>query len=239
MSLSHSPKIVTDGLVLCLDAANPRSYPKSGTTWSDLKGSIDGTLTNMDVSNYSDEKRGTFNFDGASDYINLNNNFSTIVSPSLPATWSSYVYLNASNSNQTIIGSAWANGGFLMRTTGTSHAPANRIRFIYFTNGSNGTGFDSADSYSSGWYNFVGVYNGAGLSYNNFKYYLNGYQAATTNPTFGNPNAVPNRNFAIGGVPAESTAWWSGKISLINIYNRVLTDEEILQNYNALKGRFK
>ena len=63
MSLSHSPKIVTDGLVFCLDAANPRSYPKSGTTWSDLKGSIDGTLTNMDVSNYSDEKRGTFSFE--------------------------------------------------------------------------------------------------------------------------------------------------------------------------------
>jgi len=36
MSLNHSPSIVTDGLVLCLDAANQRSYPKSGTTWSDL-----------------------------------------------------------------------------------------------------------------------------------------------------------------------------------------------------------
>ena len=49
MSLNHSPAIVTDGLVLCLDAANPRSYPKSGTTWSDLSGNGNhGALQNME-----------------------------------------------------------------------------------------------------------------------------------------------------------------------------------------------
>ena len=46
MSLNHSPAIVTDGLVLCLDAANIRSYPKTGTTWSDLAGTNNGALTN-------------------------------------------------------------------------------------------------------------------------------------------------------------------------------------------------
>ena len=60
MSLSHSPLIVRDGLVLCLDAANPRSYPKSGTTWSDLKGSNDGTLTNMGASNFDSANGGTY-----------------------------------------------------------------------------------------------------------------------------------------------------------------------------------
>ena len=40
MGINYSPKIVTDGLVLCLDAANPLSYPGSGSTWNDLSGVI-------------------------------------------------------------------------------------------------------------------------------------------------------------------------------------------------------
>ena len=44
MSLNHSPSIVTDGLVLCLDAANKRSYPGTGTAWTDLKGVNNGSL---------------------------------------------------------------------------------------------------------------------------------------------------------------------------------------------------
>ena len=47
MALAHSPKIVTDGLVLCLDAGNPKSYPGSGTTWYDLSGNgNNGTNSN-------------------------------------------------------------------------------------------------------------------------------------------------------------------------------------------------
>ena len=47
MAFRYSPKIVTDGLVLSVDAANKKSYPGSGTTWYDLSGNaINGTLTN-------------------------------------------------------------------------------------------------------------------------------------------------------------------------------------------------
>lgn len=46
MATLYSPKIVTDGLVMYLDAANPRSYPRSGTAWNDISGNnITGTLT--------------------------------------------------------------------------------------------------------------------------------------------------------------------------------------------------
>ena len=68
MSLSHSPLIVRDGLVLCLDAANPRSYPKSGTTWSDLKGSNNCVLTNMNASNFNQDGKGSLTFDGTNEY---------------------------------------------------------------------------------------------------------------------------------------------------------------------------
>ena len=65
MALAHSPKIITDGLVLCLDAGNTKSYPGSGTTWTDLSGNgNNGTLTNMDGANLDSANGGSFTFDG-------------------------------------------------------------------------------------------------------------------------------------------------------------------------------
>ena len=55
-------KMVTDGLVLCLDAANTKSYPGSGTTWSDLIESNNGTLVNGPT--YSSADGGSIVFDG-------------------------------------------------------------------------------------------------------------------------------------------------------------------------------
>ena len=68
MACNSGPDIIEDGLVLCLDAANINSYPKSGTTWSDLKGSNDGTLTNGPT--FSSANGGCIVFDGSNDYVN-------------------------------------------------------------------------------------------------------------------------------------------------------------------------
>jgi hypothetical protein len=68
MALQHSPRIVTDGLVLCLDAANPKSYPGSGITWGDVSGqNHTGTLTFGP--SYSVSNGGTISFDGSNDYV--------------------------------------------------------------------------------------------------------------------------------------------------------------------------
>jgi len=68
--LAHSPRIITDGLVLCLDAGNPKSYPGSGTTWTDLSGNgNNGTLTNGPT--YNSGNLGSLVFDGVNDYVNL------------------------------------------------------------------------------------------------------------------------------------------------------------------------
>ena len=69
MGLGHSPRIVTDGLVLCLDAANARSYPGTGTTWTDRSASgYSGTLTNGPT--FSTDGGGCFVFDGSNDESN-------------------------------------------------------------------------------------------------------------------------------------------------------------------------
>ena len=52
MATSYSPKIVTDGLVVCLDAGDKNSYPGSGATWSDVSGNgNDFTLYNSPTHN--------------------------------------------------------------------------------------------------------------------------------------------------------------------------------------------
>jgi hypothetical protein len=126
-----------------------------------------------------------------------------------------------------------------MRLTGTTHAPADRVRFLYFSDGSNGTGVDSVATFTSGWQNFVVTYNGQGTSHSNFKMYVNGQQVSVTDPTFGSPTSVRTvTNFSIGAAAAENAAYYNSNISQVSIYNRVLTDEEILRNFNVHKGRY-
>ncbi len=72
MSLSRGPKTITNGLVLYLDAANKKSYPGSGTTWTDLSGNVyNGTLTNGPT--FSAANMGSIVFDGTNDNIQLGN----------------------------------------------------------------------------------------------------------------------------------------------------------------------
>ena len=73
MAFAYSPKILTDGLVFAVDAANKKSYPGSGTTWTDLAGSNDGTLTNGPTFNSGDG--GSIVFDGTDDLVDFGNNF--------------------------------------------------------------------------------------------------------------------------------------------------------------------
>ena len=67
MGLAHSPRIVTDGLVLCVDAASKRSYPGTGTTWTDLKGGNNGTLINGPT--FDSDNGGSIVFDGSDDRV--------------------------------------------------------------------------------------------------------------------------------------------------------------------------
>jgi len=70
MAYRNGPKIITDGLVLCLDAAISKSYPGSGTTWYDLSGNgINGSLING--TSFVNVNKGVLNFDNTNDYVSL------------------------------------------------------------------------------------------------------------------------------------------------------------------------
>ena len=71
MSTRYNPSIVRDSLILYVDAANPKSYPGSGTTVTDLINSKSGTLTNGPTIGTSPTKH--INFDGSNDYLLYSN----------------------------------------------------------------------------------------------------------------------------------------------------------------------
>ncbi len=70
MGVNYNPFQVTEGLVLYFDAANGRSYPRSGTVWNDLSGATyTGSLINGPT--FSAENFGSFNFNGSNDYVGI------------------------------------------------------------------------------------------------------------------------------------------------------------------------
>jgi hypothetical protein len=220
MALVHGIKpIVTSGLVLCLDAANRKSYPGSGTTWTDLSGNgNNGTLSATSIG-YNSANGGSLVFDGTDDYA--------------PIGTSSFPF---GASAGTI--SLWAKtdtitGGFRSLVAyGTPDIP--KARFMGIENTTYFFGGYGSDITATGvplntWFNMSGVYTGT-----NALLYVNG--ALVAGPTAKTWNTVSS--LATIGRQLESTAYWDGNLSQLCVYNRALTAAEIAQNYNALKGRY-
>ena len=235
MSLSHSPLIVRDGLVLCLDAANPRSYPKSGTAWSDLKGSNDGTLTNMDAANFNQDGKGSLTFDGTNEYGMISDSDDFTVTETTACAWFKSFNFNSSQDNRGIV-SSYDSSGRQYYGLRTDAAASNNKLYTYYDDNA-GYGFSILRSTTSltinTWYYGCMTWK----SGNFHRVYLNGIQEAEeTNVATTTLNITTG--FYIGKDNATSTKGFYGNISNVSIYNRALTAAEVLQNYNATRGRY-
>jgi len=225
MGTSYNPRIVTDGLILCLDAANKRSYPGSGSTWNDLsKNKFAPSLINSPT--FSTDNAGYFLFDGINEEVDCNFTGADVgIQGTDKATMSVWYKKTgtAGTITQELLGDGDV-GRFSMRVFNTITS------FQLFINGSS----HNAISYSPGfysWNNFVFVYDGA-----NKKLYANG-EFVSQYPVTGVFSSMTN-NFHIGNA-ADGTRLLNGNIALANMYNRALTPDEIRQNYLATKGRFQ
>jgi hypothetical protein len=222
MGLHRGPTVVTNGLVLYLDAANPKSYPKSGTMWNDLSGNNNnGTLINGPT--FDSGNAGSIVFDGVNDYVE-----STPIQPTF-FTLSSW-FKATGPASQT-------GGGYLIaRPTFTiSYGlgydwDTERVLFIV---ASNSNLLSVSNILRNTIYNVVGVYNGQQRLV-----YINGYLTASQNWSQ-NPNVSSSTSTQIGRLGySDFQRFFNGNIFQTSIYNRALSAEEILQNYNATKGRF-
>jgi hypothetical protein len=224
-------RLVTDGLVLALDAANTVSYPGSGTTWTDLSGSGIGTLTNGPT--YNSANGGSLSFDGSNDFVDLSlfsitNNFSVELWFSPEATHeidtestsgfggiSGQKYIIGAN----FVSSPDAGSGISVGTNGIS---------VY----------EHSDGYMPCLLSHAAT--------------ITSFTQVTVVYTNKQPSLYLNGNFVKNGLTSSRTnvylignrigygdyGYYQGKISSVRYYNRALTATEISQNFNALKSRF-
>lgn len=208
MGLAHSPRIITDGLVLCLDAANKKSYTGSGTTWTDLSGNGNhSTLVNGVA--YNAENGGYLSFDGVDDYT-------TIPVPSGSGSISFWYYYNANTYSKLIMG----NGSSMLYCAGGESG-------AHWFNHSTDYTFFAAWTNTSQWLNIALVYD----SNTSNRMYYNG-KLVYSSTTYSIPKGT-TYNVAGNYYVAQNC-----RFSNIQTYNRALSATEVFQNFNALRGRF-
>lgn len=219
--MRNGPQIVTNGLVLAVDAADRNSYPESGTVSSDLSGnSNNGTLTNGVA--YSPTKQGTFIFDGVDDYISCGNGTSLNVGNNI--TVNSWFYVNSSSIYQPIVakvlldyslGWEFANSSGQLRATLRPSATLIEAYAGTLTVGN--------------WYMGSMTFDNTTL-----RLYVNGVQSAAST---GGPVTLNSTEPLTIGRRIQLN-YYNGNIANVFMYNRALTASEIQQNFNALRGRF-
>lgn len=216
MSVAYNPKIVTDGLVLALDAANPKSYPGSGTTWFDLSGrGNNGTLTNGPT--FADN---ALSFDGIDDYVNLNYVFTQFSSDYSYTLVMGARLSTTSGSRRQLWGSD--DGGY-----DWGFGAGDGTKFIIFS----GENLYAGRNQDTNWHIFTAQWSS---SFGTRLYIDNVLDISTPNIDYDGSTATTT---SIGRNPGFGE-YWNGNVSFVQLYNRALTAAEIQQNFNATRGRY-
>ena len=238
MSAHSNPNIITDGLVLCLDAGDGKSYGGSGTTWTDRSGNgYNGTLTNGPT--FDSANGGGLTFDETNDYINFGDATDTnFGSDNFTIECVAYIDPNVSNNTYKGIvvkkGAGAANAGYGI------YYNTSQEKFLWSTaDGSSYSQRFSTNTWSSienSYANIVMVRDSAAT--NNGHFYINGvYESlASTASMLDVDNTY---NLVVGASSTLYSQYYlKGKVSQVKLYNKALTAAEVLQNYNATKDRF-
>lgn len=235
MSNYYGPKIVTDGLVLCLDAASSKSYPGSGTILTDLSGNNNnGTLINGAV--YNTLNRGSIIFDGTDDKIDCGSaSLSNLTSLSLMLWIKKTNNSSAGNGFDRLISKRSSGGtGWWDFYTGTSH----EISFAVDYTTTDLIRTSSNVLVLNRWSMVTCTWTGASDA-SSIKLYINNSETSiqfNQNGVGGRPSE--NSNITTIGNADFGNRPFYGNIASALAYNRVLSASEISQNYNATKGRF-
>jgi len=237
MAFAYSPKIITDGLVFAVDAANKKSYPGSGTTWTDLAGNNNGTLINGPT--FDSGNGGSIVFDGTNDYAEAGtaNDFLPINDMTLDA------WINLSNYDSCICMSPDPSGGnemifYIPSSTNTTWI-AKKLSCT-FDNSAGASGAwptSNTDIPLNIWTHVCLVRDGATC-----RFYYNGVADGTGTRGTGTLSYATGQplylSTDVDGPSFTKGNYFGGKMSNFKIYSRALSALEITQNYNALKSRF-
>jgi hypothetical protein len=239
---AKEPLGVTSGLVLYLDAANARSYPKSGTTWFDRSGNgNNGTLVNG--VGYNGSNYGSLSFDGVDDYatIPLSSNFEFGTGQFAVEAWVNCSSLPATKYSRIIGIGEGANGASPLQRTGWSFVIAGTSLSWYRYDGTTQTSISPViPSLSTGqWFHFVATRDAS----NTITLSSNGTIISTTPSATTSYNSLNTEPLSIGrwydGVSPPGYKYLTGNIPVLRIYKgKSLSASEIKQNYDVFKGRY-
>jgi hypothetical protein len=230
MATEYSPQISTNGLVLCLDAANPRSYVSGSTNWFNLANTtISGSLINGPT--YSSANLGSIVFDGTNDWINLGTNNSHIFTSSYSISiWLKNTTTTSTNEFIIICGVGTLNGGqlnYAIRKISSSY-------IWYLSDGTNVYEFVSNATLNTLPTNIVFNMDSNG----SVSIYVNGVLDKSSTSFYSNYVGTRNQLAISGIVNGGGASFFSGTIYQTLMYNKSLTVSEITQNFNALRGRY-
>jgi hypothetical protein len=238
----NGPKIITDGLVLALDAANTKSYAGSGATWNDVSGN-NRTTSLVNTPTFNAANNGSISFDGTNEYASIpspsplsgNNLFTTefwINTTSITGDFGG-IYKAAC-----LFGGGTGDGVrqpelFILSANNTSFTP-NIITFGAGGGLAAGTCDVNVSALMSNgsWYQIVLARTAAAAQV----IYINGSQVATGNSSYSFDDG--QTDFGALHANVSYDAFFNGKMASIKIYNRALSATEVLQNFNATRSRF-
>jgi hypothetical protein len=238
MAFNRGPKIVTNGLVLALDAASKNSYPGSGTTWTDLSVN-NNTFELYNAASYSTNGNGSISFNGTTSGVSGSN--AAVYSITGTITLETWTYLTTSG-NLFIIGKGPSNnGGANYPGNYEFQTLANNVfRFMHQTTTGNGdqsyAAYDTPTNVytNNTWTHAVTVCDGSTATI-----YVNGVAYAATRFLAGNNGGLVSTNTQTLKIARRTDGTvMAGNIATVKMYNRLLTAAEVLQNYNATKSRF-
>jgi len=242
MAIRYNPSGLSDNIKLCIDAGNVKSYPGSGTSITDLCTSTVGSLVNGPT--YSSTNSGNLVFDGINDYGVVNISTTTVNCGEVWIYLSANVTPEADMSTTTGIqfasfsyepGGAYS-GAYDGFTLGSWTGGANNETIGYF-HGGNSFRFIT-DTVFAGWHQIGINWNSSSLSYDIF---VDGAIKTTYNAHsfWGNIGQFTTTKVTIGsGTAAASQYFFNGKVSVARLYNVPLTSQQILNNFNSLRGRY-
>ena len=222
MGLSHSPKVISDGLVLYLDATNPRSYSGTGSTWTDLSGyGYNSTLVSSPT--FINNKYGQLAFNGSTQYATV---------PYTSTLWNAQAFTLSVWAKKIGTGNAGVSAIMISKDTNYIEHSYNGKTLASFRNSANTqfTVYGNTSAAYNEWRHYVVTYDGTqGVLYEN---------GAVTGSTTLAMSVKSTTNPLNIGRWDEGSYNFNGCISGAMVYNRALSADEVLQNYNATKYKY-
>ncbi len=233
MATEYNPRIVTDGLVLCVDSANTKSYPGSGTAWNDISGNGNNiTLSSSGISYDSTDGGGSIVFDGTDgkgsnslSIDNIDDNGGSLEVWCKITDTSGYRHIAGwrDNSGDSFYVLLLSNSGAVEARADGAGSHVDIVTSNY------GTSF-----WANNWNHIVFTLN---RSDNKTRFYLNGSLVDTSSSTVGAMGT--NNLFELMKTSGLTIATSAGKLSQVRVYNgKALSAAEVKQNFNAQRRRF-